>query len=96
MIYAFAFDLSANSLSTLKNTGKISSLEINFPALIFSIVIASNFVDISYDNCLAISAAISPIIGSHIVFGEAMTSMKYYRNGLLYGLIPEIGIKYMF
>ena len=49
-----------------------------------------------FSRNIAISAAISPIIGSHIVFGEAMTSMKYYRNGLLYGLIPEIGIKYMF
>ncbi len=45
---------------------------------------------------IAISAAMSPIIGSHIIFGEAMTSMKYYRNGLQYGLIPEIGIKYRF
>lgn len=45
---------------------------------------------------IAISAAISPVIGSHIVHTDAMTSMKYYRNGLQYALIPEIGIKYRF
>lgn len=45
---------------------------------------------------VAISATLSPVIGSHIVYSEALTSMKYYRNGLRYALIPEIGIKYKF
>ncbi len=44
-IYAFAFDLSASSLSILRNTGCISSFEINLPALILFVVISSSFKD---------------------------------------------------
>lgn len=45
---------------------------------------------------IVISATISPIIGTHIVYNDVAASMKYYRNGLQYSLIPEIGIKYRF
>ena len=44
-IYAFAFDLSASSLSILRNTGCISSFEINLPAWILSAIISSSFKD---------------------------------------------------
>ena len=43
-----------------------------------------------------ISLSLSPVIGSHIVSLPDHNSMKYYKNGLIYCIIPEIGIKYRF
>lgn len=43
-----------------------------------------------------ISISISPIIGTHIVMSQGVLTMNIYRNGLIYGLVPEIGIRYRF
>ena len=45
---------------------------------------------------VTISAYAAPVLGSHIRNEEGNVKMDYYRNGLVYSLIPEIGIKYRF
>lgn len=45
---------------------------------------------------VCISAGIAPVFGQHVVRMEDSIRMRGYRNGLLYGLAPEIGIKHMF
>lgn len=50
-------------------------------------------------NCIrqiTVSTFISPIIASHIESGKEYLMMKPYYNGLIYGLIPEVGVKYRF
>lgn len=53
-------------------------------------------VECNFARNVVISASVSPVIGSHIVFYNDHLTMRYYKNGLLYSLIPEIGIKYRF
>lgn len=45
---------------------------------------------------VCVSACIAPVLGQHIIWWDDAARMKYYRNGLLYGLAPEIGIRYIF
>lgn len=54
-------------------------------------------VECSFDRNIAISAVMSPVIGSHLeIRQDNHVMMKYYRRGLIYGMLPEIGIKYRF
>lgn len=53
-------------------------------------------VECHFKRNVIISATFAPIIGSHITDYNGFALMKYYRNGLQYALIPEIGIKYRF
>ncbi len=53
-------------------------------------------VECNFSRNVVISAFISPVIGSHVVFYSDHLTMRYYKNGLIYGLTPEIGIKYRF
>lgn len=53
-------------------------------------------VECRFSRNVNLTAGISPIIGSHIVYNNGLMSMKWYRNGLYYALVPEIGIKYRF
>jgi len=43
-----------------------------------------------------ISLSMSPVVGSHVIFDGNSSSMKFYRNGLLYTIVPEVGIKHRF
>lgn len=45
---------------------------------------------------VTVSASVAPVFGQHIVRLDESIGMRYYRNGLIYGLVPEIGIKYSF
>lgn len=45
---------------------------------------------------VTISAYAAPVLGAHITESDDSIKMDYYRNGLIYSLIPEIGIKYRF
>lgn len=45
---------------------------------------------------IAISVSISPTLGMHASENNGMTNMRLYKNGLIYCLIPEVGIKYSF
>lgn len=49
-----------------------------------------------FSRHVSISASLAPVLGSHVVLHKESVSMKYYTNGLLDGLMPEIGIKYWF
>ena len=49
-----------------------------------------------FSRNVQISVSLSPIVGSHIHRHGEHFSMKHYRNGVIYGLVPEIGIKYSF
>lgn len=53
-------------------------------------------VKCDYSKKISISVCITPIIGSHMTFDDRYVSMKYFRNGIQYALVPEIGIKYRF
>lgn len=49
-----------------------------------------------YKRNVSISIGFSPVIGSHIVNLPDHFTMKLYKNGLIYSIIPELGIKYIF
>ena len=49
-----------------------------------------------FNRNVLVSVAIAPILGTHLLLKDDAVQMKYYRNGLQYALIPEIGIKYRF
>ena len=53
-------------------------------------------VECNFARNIVISACFSPVIGSHIVFYNDHLTMRHYKNGLIYCLIPDIGIKYRF
>ena len=49
-----------------------------------------------FDRHIAISVSLNPVIGSHLIVMEEHVEMKYYKNGLINAVLPEIGIKYIF
>lgn len=50
----------------------------------------------AFDRGITISASISPLLGVHLSRMNDYLSMRLFRNGIIYGLMPEIGIKYTF
>ena len=50
----------------------------------------------TFDRNITISAAIAPVIGMHTSMKKDVMNMRLYRNGLIYGFLPEISIKYAF
>ncbi len=53
-------------------------------------------IECAYMRNVLLSVAVSPVIGSHITSHQGDLSMKYYINGVVWALTPEIGIKYRF
>lgn len=53
-------------------------------------------IECNFARNVVISACFSPVIGSHILFYRDHLTMRHYRNGLIYSLVPDIGIKYRF
>ena len=49
-----------------------------------------------FSRNILISLCLLPTIGSHVTMPQGDLSMKYYKNGLIYSLVPEIGLKYRF
>ncbi len=49
-----------------------------------------------FDRKITVSMGISPVIGVHTAFHEGMLNMLLYKTGLLYTIMPEVGIKYAF
>jgi hypothetical protein len=43
-----------------------------------------------------VSLSIAPVIGVHFGKEYQTMNMHLYRNGLLYAIMPEIGIRYAF
>lgn len=54
-------------------------------------------IECVYDRGISVSASISPSLGMHLSVNEDKEfNMRTFRNGLMYGALPEIGIKYCF
>jgi hypothetical protein len=54
-------------------------------------------LECAFDRKVVISAAMSPAIGAHMeIRQDKHVTMKFYKKGLIYGVLPEIGIKYRF
>lgn len=53
-------------------------------------------VECAFPRNITLSASVNPILGSNLVVLDDSVNMTLYKKGLLYGLIPEIGIKYNF
>lgn len=49
-----------------------------------------------YRRNVSISICIAPVIGPHVTFMEEETEMKYFKDGLMRTVMPEIGIGYRF
>lgn len=45
---------------------------------------------------VTISMNLSPMLGGHFRINEGMVNMRLYRSGLLYGIMPEVSIRYEF
>lgn len=50
----------------------------------------------SFDRNVSVSICLNPILGSHFTIADEHVVMKYYKNGLINAILPEIGIKYIF
>lgn len=50
----------------------------------------------TFPRKVTLSVSVSPVIGAHIGKENGMTNMLLYKYGLLYSVMPEIGIKYAF
>ncbi len=50
----------------------------------------------TFNRNVRVSLCLSPVIGVHLGVRDGMLNMLLYKNGLLYGIMPEIGIKYAF
>ncbi len=49
-----------------------------------------------FSRNIAVSLSISPVIGLHLGYQEGILNMLLYKTGLLYGIMPEVGVKYAF
>lgn len=49
-----------------------------------------------FNRNVTLSACIAPVLGVNATVDDDSVIVKYYRNGLQFALIPEIGIKYRF
>lgn len=50
----------------------------------------------TFPRKVTLSVSLSPVIGAHIGKEDGTVSMLLYKFGLLYSIMPEIGIKYSF
>ena len=50
----------------------------------------------TFDRHVSLSAGFAPVIGMHTSIRNDVINMRLYRNGLIYGLMPEVSIKYAF
>lgn len=53
-------------------------------------------MECSFERNITLSLCTAPIIGMHTSRKNDVVNMRLYRNGLIYGILPEIGIKYTF
>lgn len=53
-------------------------------------------VECEFDRNVTVSASLSPVIGTHLLFTEEYIDMRYYRMGLMGLIMPEAGIRYTF
>lgn len=53
-------------------------------------------MELLFKRDVALSICLTPVIGMHVSAKDGFANLRLYRNGLLYGFIPEIGLKYSF
>lgn len=53
-------------------------------------------IDFRFRLPVIISVSVKPVLGLHLRGGEDGFSLGLYKNGLIWGLLPEVGIKYCF
>lgn len=53
-------------------------------------------LECNFSRRVVISAFLSPILGSHIEYHSEHIIMRTYRNGIIWALSPEVGVKYRF
>lgn len=49
-----------------------------------------------FERGVTVSMSISPMLGGHFSRKDSMVNMRLYRLGLLYGIMPEVGIRHNF
>ena len=49
-----------------------------------------------FDRNVALSICLNPILGSHLTIVDKHIEMRYYTNGLINAILPEIAVKYTF
>lgn len=49
-----------------------------------------------FERGIALSVSAAPVLGMHASAKKNAVNMRLYRNGLTYGMLPEVGIKYLF
>ena len=50
----------------------------------------------TFTRGVTISMNLSPMLGGHFRINEGMVNMRLYKAGLLYGIMPEVSIRYEF
>ncbi len=50
----------------------------------------------TFKRKIAVSISLAPVLGVHLGRHDGMLNMLFYKTGLLYGIMPEIGLKYAF
>ncbi len=50
----------------------------------------------TFKRKVTISLSVAPVLGLHLSTENGMRNMLLYKTGLLYGIMPEVGIKYAF
>ena len=98
MIFARAESHNRNTISFYSGPGAVIGWAQDYsdsPGAIFGLK-GRVGAECTFERNIAISVCIAPVLGMHISHKDEMISMRLYRNGLLYGLFPEVGIKYAF
>lgn len=72
------------------------SEDIPDPSGVFFGLKGSIGAECSFSRGIAISLSVSPMLGGHFKMKEGMLNMRIYKGGLWYGLMPEVGIRYIF
>ena len=89
---------NGNRMSLYAGTGIIGGYGCDFNSTdgIFCGLKGRAGIECSFSRNIILSASISPVIGAHLKYDALYLTMKPYWNGLIYSLLPEIGIKYGF
>jgi len=90
--------VNGNRLTLFAGPGVIAGLGHDFkgPYGFFGGLKGRVGVECAFERKITISAFVSPVIGSHFELNGEGLLMKLYKNGVIYGLMPEISIKYRF
>ncbi len=50
----------------------------------------------TFKRRISVSISIAPVLGMHLGRHDGMLNMLFYKTGILYGIMPEVGLKYAF